>query len=433
MEKKMENIKKKKEKIKVFNNIKQKIQQIAISGSAESKNLEGKVSTDFNNFKNRLRRILKRFWGLTQKELAVLFKDRIAMIIAFLLPSVVIILLATYGSAKLSELQSLERGSPPSDPPIIGYFDADDSSLSHEFVALMQDYELNEFCILVKPQNTSSYEAAKNELLDLLGKNQINCILIIPPLFEYNLTTHFPALLDTVFDTIDTTHLQYSQEVIDKMVNEFKVEYGYNGVFQPDYYHEGVPEKGKLLFIASSLFFPMILFSIGSLTASQSIVSDIPKDRMVMTPTNKYEILAAKLTALQIVMSLLIILTVSLSLAFGLKIRGSLFGYFAMLFVMALSGVVWGLFISSLANVPLNAFQYYIFMFLFQTIVVLFIDNGFIIRLIPFYNGRMLLMNVTLRGEPLSWNFQYINDMLIETVILYIITQIIFNKRKNLL
>jgi len=325
---------------------------------------------NFNTFKNRMKRIFKRLIGLIQKELAILFKDRIAMIIAFLLPTTIIILLATYGSVKLNQLTSLERGSPPYDPPIIGYFDADNTNLSREFITLMKDYEQNGFCKLVTPPNASSSQEAKNQLLELLGTNKINCILIIPPLFEYNLTTHFPALLDVVFDTINTMKLQVCEEIIDKMVNEFKEKYNFKGVFEPNYYREGVPEQGKLLFLASSLFFPMVLFSIGSLTASQLIVSDVPKDRMLLTPTNKYELLAAKLIALQIIMSLLIILTVSLSIGFGLRIKGNLIGYFGMLFVMALSGVVWGLFISSLATEPLNAFQYYIFMFLFQMVIL---------------------------------------------------------------
>jgi hypothetical protein len=132
-------------------------------------------------------------------------------------------------------------------------------------------------------------------------------------------------------------------------------------------------------------------------------------------------------------MSGLIAITVGLSMGFGLSIRGSIFGYFWMLFFIALSGVVWGLLVSAMADVPLNAFQYFIFMFLFQFIILIFVSNGFILRLIPINNGKNLLLNVTLRGEPLSWNIQYLSDIIIEIAVLYVITQWLFNRKKAML
>jgi hypothetical protein len=162
----------------------------------------------FSNAKNAIKRSLKRYWGLVLKELKVLINDKIAMLIAFALPVTVIILLATQGQALVNQMKSVERGTPPNDKPIIGVIDMDESSLSQEFMALIQDYEDTGYCILYYPQDTSSYEASHNELLEKLGRNEIHAILIIPPLFELNLTTHFPAILNVVFDTIDTNHLQ---------------------------------------------------------------------------------------------------------------------------------------------------------------------------------------------------------------------------------
>lgn len=391
------------------------------------------IDEQFSNTKNAIKRSLKRYWGLVLKELKILVNDKIAMLIAYALPVTVIVLLATQGQSIVNQMQSTDRGSPPNDKPIIGVIDMDESSLSQEFMALIQDYEDTGYCILAFPEDTSSFEASHNEMLERLGRNEIHAILIIPPLFELNLTTHFPAILTVVFDTIDTNHLQNSETIIDKMIQEFKIIKGFTGVFQASFHSVGVPDKGRLLFLASPIFFPLILFAIGSLTATQSIVSDVPKDRMVLTPTNKYEMLAAKTTALQIIMTVLIIITVTLSMAFGMTIRGSVFGYFWLLFFMALSGVVWGLLVSAMADVPLNAFQYFIFMFLFQFIILIFVSNGFILRLIPIYNGRNLLLNVTLRGEPLAWNIQYLTDIIAEIIVLYLLTQWLFNRRKAML
>lgn len=399
------------------------------------KESDTKLDEEFGKASKAIKRSLTRFWGLTLKELRVLINDKIAMIIAFAIPITIILLLAIQGQALVEEYagEFEERGAPPTELPIIGVIDADESDLSAEFMALVADYELNGYCQLVYPEDQSSFQASKTELLELLGLNEIHVILTIPPLFGYNLTTHFPALLSVTLDSIDTNRIQTAQEVIDSMVNEFKQDKGFTGVFNADFQREGVPDQGELLFLASPIFFPMILFSIGCLTATQSIVSDVPKDRMVLTPTNKYEMLAAKTSALQIIMSVLIIVTMVLSMGFGLLIRGSIIGYFFMLFVIALAGVVWGMLVSAMAKVPLNAFQYFIFLFLFQTIILLFVESGFILRLIPIYNGQALLLNVTLRGEPLAWNIQYMTDTLLEVAVLYGITQLLFNRQQNML
>jgi hypothetical protein len=402
-----------------------------MSGQKDSKNKDG-TQDSFNTKSASLKRMFKRYWGLTLKELKVLINDKAAMLIAYALPIVIIILLGTLGEsfAKSAGVSGNEgftgRGDVPNEKPILGFIDYDQTALSEEFLDLAKDYRDTGYCVLVISDNQTDLER-------LLGLNQINSIVIIPALFEYNLSIHFPTIIAVVFDTIDTTHLQNAQSVVAKMVDEFKYAKGFTGVFDAQYITENVPERGRTLFVASPMFFPMILFSLGTLTATQSIVSDIPKDRMVLTPTNKYEMLAAKTTALQIIMSGLIVVTIALSMAFGLVIRGDIISYFGLLFIIALSGVVWGLLVSALAEVPLNALQYFIFLLLFFMIALLFLNDPNILRWIPMRNGTNLLMNVTLRGEPIAWNLRYIYDTLIEVAILYVATQWLFNRKKNML
>ncbi|MHA1821009.1 MAG: ABC transporter permease [Promethearchaeota archaeon] len=395
-------------------------------------NLKSKFEFNISDFKIAL----KRYWGLTLKELKVLINDKIAMLVAFALPITIIFLIVFFGG-KVGENSTIStssqgqtgfqgRGSIPNNPPIIGLIDYDKTNLSSQFVALVYDYQSDGYCTVIQSDNQSYLE-------ELLGTNKITSIIVIPPLFEYNLSIHFPAIINVIIDTIDTTSIQSSQEVINKIINEFKFTHGYTGVFNLSFIEEGVPEKGKVLFVTAPIFFPMILFSIASLTATQSIVSDIPKDRMVLTPTNKYEMLAAKMTALQIIMVGIITETVLTSMALGLTIRGNVFGFFGALFFVSLSGVVTGLAVSTFAEVPLDALQYFTFIFLFQSIILLFLSDVNILRWIPIWDGDKLLMNVTLRGEPLAWNIHYLYNIVIETIIIYIITQLVFNKRKNML
>ena len=387
-------------------------------------------SEEFGKFSVQLKRTAKRFIGLTAKEFKVLGSDRMAMFAVFALPVTIIILLgAGIGIPEIVTAESIcaDRGSAPTEPVLIGLIDYDQTDLSNEFVALMLDYESQGYCTIFHTTNQSELEI-------LLGKGKISTFVVIPPLFEYNLSIHFPAIISLVFDTLDPMKLESAQTMVQSVVNEFKCSKDFMGVFEIKMQEEGVPSgKAKILFIAAPMLFPMILFSLGSLTGSQSVVSDIPKDRMVLTPTNKYEMLAAKTAALQIIMTMLIILTVFLSIAFGLEIRGSILSYMLMLGVLALAGTVWGIFVSSLAKTSLEALQYFIFVYLFQIIVLLFLEDPMILNWIPMNAGRQLLTNVTLRGEPIGLNMIYIWYMLVECTILYAIAQFFFNKRKNML
>ncbi|MBN2154439.1 MAG: ABC transporter permease [Candidatus Lokiarchaeota archaeon] len=381
-----------------------------------------------------IKKIFNRFWGLTAKELKMLINDRLAMVIAILIPIIVILILAI-GPGGIEDLISSEpgftgRGNPPREPPTIGLIDRDQTTLSVDFVNLSMDYQRTGHCAIL-------FSEDQNELEVLLGKNQIDAIIIVPMLFEYNLSIHFPALLTIVIDTIDTIALQTTEVIISKLVNEFKYNHNFTGVFNVQYYRDGLPDKGRLIFLGSPLFFPLCVFSIAALIACQSIVSDIPKDRMVLTPTNKFEILAAKLVAHQMIMSIIIIIMTISSVLLGLEIRGSGMGkyliYFMILFTVALSGVVWGLFMSAIAKVPLNALQYFIFLFLFLVIVGFFVENPGLLALSPIDNGENLMMNVAMRGEPIWWNLKYFGFLGIQIVVLYVLTQIIFLRKKTLL
>ncbi|MHA1452248.1 MAG: ABC transporter permease [Promethearchaeota archaeon] len=380
-----------------------------------------------------LKKSVKRFWGLTLKELKILLKDRLAMVIAFSIPIIVIIILVI-GPGGIEDLVSSEpgftgRGSPPSDPPIIGLIDQDQTLLSSEFVNLSLDYEHTGHTTLILSEN-------QNELELLLGKNEIDAIVIIPALFEYNLSIHFPAILTVVFDTIDYAALKNTQALVASLVNEFKYTHDFTGVFNVHYHREGLPEKGRLIFLGSPIFFPLCVFAIAALIACQSIVSDIPKDRMVLTPANKYEILAAKLVAHQVLMSLLVVVMMILSVSLGLEIRGGpgrFFTYFFILFMVALSGVVWGLFMSVIAKVPLNALQFFIFLFLFWVIAGFFIENPAILALSPLDNGEQLLINICMRGESIWWNLNYFAYLGVQTGVLYILTQLVFLRKKTML
>jgi hypothetical protein len=88
---------------------------------------------------------------------------------------------------------------------------------------------------------------------------------------------------------------------------------------------------------------------------------------------------------------------------------------------------------SVIAKVPLNALQYFIFVFLFWLIAGFFISDPRLLSLSPLSNGENLIMNIAMRGEPVLWNLKYFGYLGIQIIILYILTQIIFLRKKTML
>ncbi|MHA1972080.1 MAG: hypothetical protein ACTSW1_03735, partial [Candidatus Hodarchaeales archaeon] len=95
---------------------------------------------------------LKRVWGLTRKEMAVLMKDKPAMVIIFLIPTVLTV------SANMGRTGIIE-------PPRIGLIDNDTSEgipnvdISQEFVKLAVEYHKNEeFMLFIESNQTLLYE-----------------------------------------------------------------------------------------------------------------------------------------------------------------------------------------------------------------------------------------------------------------------------------
>ncbi|MCK4238092.1 MAG: ABC transporter permease [Candidatus Lokiarchaeota archaeon] len=385
----------------------------------------------------KLTKSIYRIQGLYLKELRVLMKDIFAMLIIFALPIFLVLFLGgVFGGVGLGDddagrgLASMLGGG--LEIPIIGLIDDDNSEgfpnvdLSKVFVNKCRQYEETGEVEIIESNN-------QTELEILLGKGVISAYIIIPEMFEYNLSIHFPAILFVVIDILELTKLQASQGIIDIIIEDFREENKFTGVFNYEITQANIPETGRQLFSGAPLFFPMVIFAIASLTGAQLIVSDIPKDRMALTPANKFEIIFSKLISLQTAMTLLIIILFIFSYFLGLQIRGSVFDFFWILFLCALLGVIYGLFMSSVAREPLEALQLFIFVFIFQIISVLFVQNELILSLLPLSNANYLIVSISLRGQsPLSEPIYYLIQYS-ECIILFFAAYLFYRRRKVLL
>ena len=385
----------------------------------------------------KLNKRLFRIYGLYLKELRVLLKDNFAMLIIFALPIFLVLFLGgVFGGGGIGGgeggggLASLMGGG--LEIPAIGLIDNDNSEgftnidLSKMFVNKCYQYERSGEVEIIESNNQSELEV-------LLGNGVISAYIIIPEMFEYNISIHFPAILIVVIDILEISGLQSSQGIIDTIIEEFKDENNFTGVFNYEITRANIPKTGRQLFSGLPLYFPMVLFAIASLTGAQLIVSDIPKDRMALTPANKFEIILSKLLSMQSLMTILVIIILILSYFLGLQIRGSIFDFFWILFLCALLGVIYGLFMSSVAREPLEALQLFIFAFLFQIISVLFVQNELILILLPLSNASHLITAIALRGQsPLSEPIYYLIQYL-ECTLLFFAAYLIYRYKKALL
>jgi len=383
----------------------------------------------------RLFNPFERFFSLIEKETRVLINDKGAMIITFFIPIISIVILATMVPEQLVSDEGGGTGIGGvvgTEIPLVGIIDYDNSEgfpdrdLSADLVAKFQEREENGECRLLISTNQS-------ELEKMIGRGELDTFIIIPSLFEFNLSIHLPVILPVVLDTIDSISLMSFQEFVEGVIYEFKVENNFMGVFQLTKIRMNVPENNQTYFAAFPLLIPMLIFGIGMLTSCQAIISDIPKDRMVLTPTNKQEMMAAKVvanTGIQLGVGFIIFIS---SVFMKLEIRSSYFEYAVVLFILILNAVLTGVAISALAKSSLAAFQYFIFVFILNLVIMWFVQDPTILALIPLNNGSEILLQVVLRGQSLWTCFDQIMNLTVESIVLYIFAYLVFRRQKTML
>ena len=181
----------------------------------------------------RLFNPFERFFSLIEKETRVLINDKGAMIITFFIPIISIVILATMVPEQLVSDEGGGTGIGGvvgTEIPLVGIIDYDNSEgfpdrdLSADLVAKFQEREENGECRLLISTNQS-------ELEKMIGRGELDTFIIIPSLFEFNLSIHLPVILPVVLDTIDSISLMSFQEFVEGVIYEFKVENNFMGVF----------------------------------------------------------------------------------------------------------------------------------------------------------------------------------------------------------
>ncbi len=336
---------------------------------------------------------VKRIGALIRKELESLMKDRLALLVIFLLP---IIITGAMGMAqyRITTLDDYYKIAVINQDTTLT---AENLSLSNALINEMYMHA-NE-CIIIPMQ---SYDLA----VYLLWQRQINAVLVIPFGFTSQLASQMiPAYVNLTLDGSDVEGQGTIIKGVTNAIAELKMDYNYTK-------YEIIPSSQAIwpsetkgisdIKITVPLILPMLLIGAALVITSQSVVGDIPLRRMLLTPAGKSEALIAKTISYLLVSLLQIMIVLGiLILLYNFQPVGTLFNFLVVLVLTSFFGISLGLFISVVSNSRLQANQYFIFSYLTLIVILLAVPVKAIQRLDPLQLAREAIASVTARGLTL--------------------------------
>ncbi len=356
---------------------------------------------------------------MVAKELRLIIKDKVAILLIFLLPAVLIGML--WYVTETSDMGGMELGG-----GMGGGIGGDTSTNVTTTIGLNEtDTDLGIILGIVDLDNTTGYEYDLSENLTAyfelivdeiivydnaadayraLYETTIDAYVVIPNGFEANLTINEPTYIELHYDGNDFLGSATIRGVVQGATIMFRVSKLWirSEVF-PGMIIEFTPGGGFLEAIFGGF---IVIFSsyLGiTMTSAQSIVGDIPLRRMLLTPTNRLEVIVAKVIGYVIIGFLQSLLLVTLwVLAFSLEMNTSFISLVIIMSLSALTGSATGILISAIASTRLQANQMFLFV-LFATLILsgFFIDVGALNDILPMNQGLRLLVDTAFKGLTL--------------------------------
>ncbi len=384
-----------------------------------------------------------RITNMVAKELRLIFKDKIALMLIFLLPAAVIGML--WWVTNESSMGGIAMGGDgmggdvvdiggnvteiPEGEIILGLIDRDTTrvfdgdDLSEEFIEIIGNFTE----LIFYEDEDMAFQALYN--MEIAG------YVIIPDGFEANLTINEPTYIEVHVDATDLIGQSTVMGMVQGATIMFRASHLWikSEVF-PSMTIEFAPEGGFLEAIFGAF---IVIFSsyLGiAMTSAQSIVGDTPLRRMLLTPTNRLEVIVAKALAYVVIGFFQSLLLVTLwVVAFDLNLNT---GFENLIFVMsltALTGSSTGILISAVASSRLQANQMFLFV-LFATLILagFFIDVGALGEILPMNQGMEVLIDTAFKGLTLLEVWEPIVKLVGFSVLAILAATFIFSKKPTL-
>lgn len=388
----------------------------------------------------------RRIRNMVAKELRLIVKDKVALFLIFLLPAALIGML--WWVSDMSEMGGMSLGGPSDGTGgdngdtggenetvggtgvVLGLIDQDTTrtyegeDLSENFTAFVE-LIVDE---LVRFNNTE-------DAFDALYNQEIDGFIVIPDGFEHNLTINEPTYIEMHVDSTDLLGQSIVQGVVQGSIIAFRASklWIISEVF-PSIVTEFVPEGSNLM--ASFGGFIVVFSSyLGiAMTSAQSIVGDVPLRRMLLTPTNRLEVIVAKVLGYVIIGFFQSLLLITLwVIVFDLNLNTGFESLVIIMSLTSLTGSTTGILISSVAGTRLQANQMFLFV-MFATVILsgYFIDVGFLNEVLPMNLGLNVLIATAFKGLTLLDVWRSIATLLGFSVIAVLAASFIFSKKPAL-
>ena len=278
------------------------------------------------------------------------------------------------------------------------------------------------------------YDNAADAYRDLY-ETTIDAYVVIPNGFEANLTINEPTYVEVHYDGNDFIGSGTVRGVVQGATIMFRFsKLWIRSEVLPGMIIEFTPGGGFLEAIFGGF---IVIFSsyLGiAMTSAQSIVGDTPLRRMLLTPTNRLEVIVAKVIGYVIIGFLQSLLLVTLwVLAFSLELNTSFISLVIIMSLSALTGSATGILISAIASTRLQANQMFLFV-LFATLILsgFFIDVGALNDILPMNQGLKLLVDTAFKGLTLMQVYNRILVLVGFSVFAMLAASFIFARKPTL-
>ena len=392
----------------------------------------------------------RRIRNMVAKELRLIIKDKVAILLIFLLPAALIGMLwyvtetSDMGGMNLGGGIGVGIGGDIS-TNVTTTIDLNDTDTSVGLILGVVDLDTTETYEYDLSENLTAYfESLADQVIIYdntadayrdLYETIIDAYVVIPDGFEANLTINEPTYIEVHYDGNDFLGSATIQGVVQGATIMFRVSKLWirSEVF-PGMVIEFTPGGGFLEAVFGGF---IVIFSsyLGiAMTSAQSIVGDTPLRRMLLTPTNRLEVIVAKVLGYVIIGFLQSLLLVTLwVLAFSLELNTSFISLVIIMSLSALTGSATGILISAVANTRLQANQMFLFV-LFATLILsgFFIDVGALNDILPMNQGLALLIDTAFKGLTLLQVFDRIMVLVSFTVISMLVATFVFARKPTL-
>ncbi|TFG99516.1 ABC transporter permease [Candidatus Thorarchaeota archaeon] len=402
----------------------------------------------------------RRIRNMVAKELRLIIKDKVALMLIFLLPAVLIGMLwyvtdssgmggldlggsmgggfggggdddnATSTTTTITTVVELNETINDDDVIVLGMVDLDTTRIYDG-----EDLSENLTAYLEKLVDRLVFYNNTADAYRALYERTIDAYVVIPDGFEANLTINRPTYIEVHYDGNDFIGSSTFTGIVQGATIIFRVSKLWirSEVF-PGMVIEFTPGGGFLEAVFGGF---IVIFSsyLGiAMTSAQSIVGDEPLRRMLLTPTNRLEVIVSKVIGYVIIGFLQSLLLVTLwVLAFSLELSTSFFSLVIIMSLSALTGSATGILISAVANTRLQANQMFLFV-LFGTLIMsgFFIDVGALNDILPMNQGNALLIDTAFKGLTLLQVFDRILTLFAFTVIAILTATFVFARKPTL-